>query len=166
MPTPTYTLIASNVVSASSSSVTFSSISSSYRDLVISVANLQASANGAYLTLTVNNDTGSNYNYLYMQGASAASSANYSSQTYVDDVIRTRNDNNPNALITFFDYAVTDKHKTFLIRSGNTYSTYAVKAMTGRWASTSAITSIELKINNGVYTINANTVVSLYGIVS
>ena len=71
----TYTLISSNTLSASAASVTFSSIPSTYTDLVLRVsARTDVNANDQ-IVLQINTDTGTNYSKtrLYGNGASAGS---------------------------------------------------------------------------------------------
>lgn len=73
----TYTLISSNVLSASAASVTFSSIPSTYTDLVLrmSVRTDRASQPTDGLRGTLNNDTTSNYSNTYLEGSGSAASS-------------------------------------------------------------------------------------------
>jgi hypothetical protein len=59
----------------------------------------------------------------------------------------------------FMDYSATDKHKTFLTRSGS--SGYRTAMTAGRWANTAAITTIQLSLDSGNYA--ADTTFSLWG---
>ena len=72
----TYTLISSNVLSSSAASVTFSSIPSTYTDLVLRWS--ARSDNTSSLRFVLNNDTTANYSRtrLYATGSSALSSRN------------------------------------------------------------------------------------------
>lgn len=160
MPTPTYDLIASNVLSSSASSVTFSSISGSYRDLVLVV---NATAPGNNLNLRFNSDTGTNYSYVWANGngsttvSNSAASQNQmilTSATYLTSV---RNTN----ISQIMDYSATDKHKTVLTRGNGEYGT---EMRAGRWASTSAITSVTAICDGGSF--DANSSFYLYGLVS
>ena len=77
MPT-TYTLIASNVLGSNQSTVTFSSITSAYTDLVflLSTRNTAPSPNvSAYVDLNINGDTSAIYSIrsLYGNGTTAGS---------------------------------------------------------------------------------------------
>jgi hypothetical protein len=74
MPTPTYDLIASNVLGTATSSVSFTSISGSYRDLIIVVNGL---GNGGEINadLRFNSDSGNNYSFVRMRGSGTAASS-------------------------------------------------------------------------------------------
>jgi hypothetical protein len=65
-------------------------------------------------------------------------------------------------VIQFMDYAQTDKHKTVLMRTNRAGG--GVSMIAGRWASTSAITSIVLAPDGGTF--NTGSTFYLYGIVS
>ena len=160
MPTPTYTALANITLGSSASSVTFSSIPATYRDLVL-VMNGTSTA-GSYAFLRFNSDTGSNYSYLFMHGdgASAVSSA-FSSQTqgYIANI----DAGAINATLTqIMDYSATDKHKTFLSRNGQGGG--LVIATAGRWANTSAVTSMSVTMNTGSF--STGHTFALYGIAS
>lgn len=77
MPSPTYTLIASNTLSSSAASVTFSSIPSTYTDLEIrwSVRSTNAS-DFENIIIEFNSDTGSNYSRTSLTGSGSAASSN------------------------------------------------------------------------------------------
>lgn len=161
MPTTTYTPIASQTLNTATSTVTFSSIVGTYRDLIIIVdAGCTAIAE---LNCVVNSDFSSNYfwvsagasNIIISQSSSGATSAmrftergSYSSGQQVQHIIH------------FLDYSQTDKHKTVLAR--NNGSATGVGMLANRWASTSAITTIQLYPNSGSFT--AGSTFALYGI--
>jgi hypothetical protein len=163
MPTPTYDLIASNVLGSAVSSVTFSSISSSYRDLIL-VINSAASA-GVYINLRFNSDTGSNYYWSVMGGDG---SATISTSDSMVDRLRIgyssypSSGNNSLQIAQIMDYSATDKHKTVLSR-GNQAAT-GVDAVAGRWASTSAINSVTALLGSGTFSVGGSFY--LYGLVS
>jgi hypothetical protein len=58
------------------------------------------------------------------------------------------------------DYSATDKHKTVLSRANNAAN--GVTAIAGRWASTSAITSIVLTFQSS--SLATGSTVALYGV--
>jgi len=148
MATPTYTALATTTLSGTDTEVLFSSIPSGFRDLV-----LVADANAAQsdLRLRINGDTGSNYNWLYAEGTgSGATSSSSSNQTSIGYFYVTTGQPFV-SVIQFMDYSATDKHKTLLLR--NNKNTERVSMIAGRWASTSAITSISLfTLPSGGYT--------------
>ena len=158
--------LANLTLGSAASTVTFASIPATYRDLVLVsfVPSLSGSptAKGAYLRL--NGDTGSNYNtvYMYGNGSSTGSDPETNSNTLFWGAFPAAGgiDN-----FTILDYAQTDKHKSTLGRAnGNGASTWAYA---GRWASTSAVTSIALTSpDTGSDQFAIGSTFSLYGVVS
>ncbi len=73
MATPTYHLIDSTVLSSSASSVTFSSISQDYRDLILVATGTTSTA--TYRAVQLNGDTGSNYSYVNAAGDGSATNS-------------------------------------------------------------------------------------------
>lgn len=161
-----YDLIASNVLGSATSAVTFSSIPQTYRDLVFTISG-QATTGLIYAYITTSNNTGT-YNYVYATGRGSNSTATGAPG---DNKIQVPGDSSywGNTLFTsvvgnVMDYSTSDKHKTFLIRSGATTSSGAVEMMAARYPSTSAITSLTFTMNAGNWA--TNTAFYLYGIVS
>jgi len=160
-----YTALANVTLGSSAATVTFSSINSGYRDLVL-VADMGATSSDA-LNCRVNGDTGSNYNYIFAKGnGSAASSSSGTSQTaiglagFANGVTNTTR---TMLQISFQDYSVTDKHKSLLIRVNNAATSDIGTIMNaGRWASTSAITSFVIYPGSGSFT--TGTSFALYGV--
>ena len=145
MATPTYTLIDSEVLASSASSVTFGSLNTlaaGYKDLVLAL-NISATAT-AGVNLRVNSDAGSNYNYVwaYGNGSVTGSSSGTLAQFSISPFSSPDTTFAGNYLVQFFDFSVTDKHKSILSRSNNANSGTAMYA--GRWANTAAITSVEV----------------------
>jgi len=159
VPTPTYDLIASNVLGSSASSVTFSSIPATYRDLVL-VMEVTCSNNGSAL-VRFNSDSGSNYSRVRMLGdGSAAYSSSNSGDTSFDGI--NTSTSTIFAQLQVMDYSATDKHKSMLCRTGRASS--EVIALAARWANTSAISSMSITQNGGNF--NTGSSFYLYGIVS
>jgi hypothetical protein len=156
VPSPTYTPLATVTLGSSASSVTFSSISATYRDLVI-VLDGTATAN-TVLRFRYNGDTGNNYERVGMSGngtsASPFSGVNTSLRLVGWRTART------NAIHQVMDYSATDKHKTSLTRANATDSETVAAA--GRWANTAAITSIELSLDANQFA--TGSTFALYGI--
>jgi hypothetical protein len=163
MATTTYIPLATVTLTSTDSFIVFSSIPDSFRDLII-VSRARNSVAANYL-MQMNSDTGSNYSTQRLQGnGSAASAATTSSQTSLrlngfDDVITTFSNL---VIIQIMDYSATDKHKTVLAR--NNTASLGVTAVAGRYASTSAITSVTLFPSSGSFQIDSTF--SLYGIAS
>lgn len=161
MPTATYTPLANLTLGSSAASVTFSSISQSYRDLVLVVTSKTVST-GASCILRFNNDSGSNYYGIDASG-NGTSTFSYSygpsSYIYIGDNPVVNTNNNFNAIMHIMDYATTNKHKTTLGRINN--STY-VETAVGRWANTGAITTAVVSVSSDSFA--AGSTFALYGI--
>jgi hypothetical protein len=158
MPTPTYTPLATVTLGSSTSSLLFSSIPSSYRDLVLVIGgNTSATAE---VQLRFNSDSGSNY--FAVRGLGFTGGVYTDSNTSVTSTaaIASIGTSNNTVIQHIMDYSATDKHKNVLARS--MIGTSDVVMGTARWASTSAITTINVLISTGTYSIG--TVFSLYGI--
>lgn len=147
--------LATITLGASQSTVTFSSISGSYRDLRLIISNIT----GSIATRTVFNGdtTAANYNSVtaYGDGATASSTSVSGTRAYLNLHFNAASEN---WLIDIMDYSATDKHKTVLAKL--TDSTSASQMASGRWGSTAAITSIALTSPIG-YPIGS--VFTLYG---
>ena len=157
----TYTPIASTTLTAAAASYTFSSIPSTYTDLlIIAVGNSTAAAD---LWMQVNGDTGSNYSTTQLSGTGTSAlsqrSANRTNfninfNAYMSTTVAA------NYIIQLQNYSNTTTNKTILARSSN--ANQGVDATVGLWRSTAAITSITL-LNNGSTFASGSTFV-LYGV--
>jgi hypothetical protein len=163
MPTPTYTALANITLGSSASSVTFSSIPATFRDLVMVINGSLVSANEFYYRF--NADSGSNYSVVTAQGFSSPSSSSFTSNKLVPWAPNNLVANQPFVLTTsFMDYSATDKHKTSLHRIGGQAGGETWVAMTaGRWANTAAINTIRVEAGANF---NAGATFALYGIAS
>lgn len=157
MPTNTYTPLANLTLGSAAASVTFSSISQAYRDLILVVDGTVGSA--ALLGLQFNSDTGSNYSYIRALGYSGgtASSAGTDTFTSYAGVIGT---SQSVGTFNIMDYSASDKHKSVLVRSMSGVAETWMGA--ARWANTSAITSVKVLLNTS--SLNAGTTLSLFGV--
>ena len=158
MPTSTYVALATTTLSGGETSVTFSSIPATYRDLVIQ-GTTKAGAEIALFIAFNSDTTAANYSYVYMLGngsstSSVASGANrlVSSTTTSFSTFR----------VQAMDYSATDKHKNYLSRAD--VSAAFTYALAGRWANTNAITSVAITTASNSF--SADTTFSLYGIAS
>jgi hypothetical protein len=164
MPTPTYTPLATVTLGSAAASVTFGSIPATYRDLIIVTDTLNSSGS-ENMKMRFNSDSGASYTSIGLRGnGSTASSGSFanSSFAYADNVAFADASNRHNHIIQFLDYSATDKHKHFLSRANN--SSRGVDLIAGRWANTSAITTIMFFYEVG--NINSGSRFDLYGIVS
>jgi hypothetical protein len=165
MPTSTYDLIASNVLGSTSTSVTFSSldtVAAGYRDLVLVC---QTTSDSPQMNLRFNSDSGANYNRVIAQGngsvASSTSSTNATALVLGGDA-QNQPSNPMLTIVAIFDFQTTDKHKSILVRANQADTGTTMTA--GRWASTTAITS--LTILSGTNPFKVGSSFYLYGIVS
>lgn len=155
--TATYEKIASNTLGSNTVTVTFSSISGSYTDLVVIINGYMTSGAG-YGLVRVNSDTGANYSRTFMQGNGSTVSSSRNSNdnsTY----ITLYNTNSAIAIFNFMNYSNTTTYKTILSRDGGTEgSTIATVSL---WRSTSAINSISfISASNFI----SGTTFTIYGI--
>jgi hypothetical protein len=157
-----YVPLANVTLGTTALSVTFSSISQSYRDLVL-VA-FSATTSESNFWIQINGDTGNNYSAVNMVGdGSSTYSQNLSTGTYnYFDVAGGLGDAaGQTFIINFMDYSATDKHKTVLWRNGK--GSAGAQAEVGRWANTSAITSILID-QYLVRVFGAGSTFALYGV--
>lgn len=157
------TALANLTLGSNATSMTFSSIVGTYRDLLLVCNFTNATADGDYVAVKINSDTGSNYNSVTLLGdGNTASSANYSSSTLGWLTVGGGFDLARGQLHTiFFDYAQTDKHKNYITRNGT--ASKGTEAVAARWASTSAITSLNIYSVNG-WSFATGSTFALYGV--
>jgi len=156
----TYTPIATTTLGSAAASYTFSSIASTYTDLVL-IINGKTTASGEQATVRYNSDTGNNYSAtsIYGDGSSAASGRS-SNISFVPN--GWFNATVPaTTIIQVQNYSNTTTYKTSIMRSNDT-SSY-IQANVGLWRSTSAINSIVIALSSGGNWATGTTF-TLYGI--
>jgi len=157
----TYTPIATTTLGSAQATVTFSSISGSYTDLVLIIGGKNASSDQGIVTQVGNGsiDTGSNYSTTYLIGdGTNATSGRASSAT---SIIAGRMDNVAStSIINYMNYSNTTTYKTVLGR-GNDGA--LVIQHVGLWRNTAAINTINV-FNLSSVNFAAGTVLTLYGI--
>lgn len=170
MPTSTYDLIASTVLGTGSATVTFSSIPSTYRDLVLVMNCLGTSTSVNTMYARFNSDSGNNYFGTSLYGTNTntvASASNTTGQTEINISDRSNAGFNDTRralyIVNFIDYSATNKHKT-LIQRANSQPSGEVVLQGHRWANTSAINRIDLTAYGQSFA--ATSTFYLYGIVS
>jgi hypothetical protein len=162
MPTPTYRPLATVTLASATSSVTFSSIPATYRDLIL-IINGKATADGSGARMTVNSDTGNNYNSVRMYGFSGSAGSDTASNVGYLDITGLNTSEGYQAVVQIMDYSATDKHKTFLNRTQNSGIT-AVLSQVGRWANTAAVTSVRAYTGSDNWAIGSTF--NLYAVIS
>ena len=156
MPTPTYIPLANLTLGSTASSVTFSSIPATYRDLIL--VHNGALTNTDNIVWRANGDTGSNYSIVQGLGVSSGTSSN-SSASRTSGLAGSSYTQQSANITQWLDYSATDKHKTSLGRANSPTSEVGMSA--SRWANTAAITSLTLL---GAFA-SGNTF-SLYGVIA
>lgn len=155
----TYEPIATYTLSSSGNGATFSSIPSTYTDLILVVNGSLNTTN--YLTLTLNADTAGNYSYTSLTGnGTSASSARGSNNGYAFGGQFTTSQSV--AIWHIQNYSNTTTYKTVLNRN-NAASGY-VDAVVTMWRNTAAINTVYISSGNGSATFTSGSTFTLYGI--
>lgn len=162
MPTPTYIPLANLTLSGSASSVSFSSISQSYKDLVLVV---EASAStAADLYMRFNSDTSVYYQWQFMcNSGSMATAGGGASTDYSRSTVQSYMTTSEKtfSLFNISSYSSSSLNKSFTVRSNR--AGQGVDAIAGVWTKTTAISSVMVYPNSGTF--NAGSTFALYGIV-
>jgi hypothetical protein len=158
----TYEAIATQTLSSSQTTVTFSSISQEYTD-IIAVLNLTSV--GDNMLGRVGNgsiDTGNNYSSTRVGGnGSSASSSRSSSTSYlIFDGSAYLNTARATYVIQYMNYTNNTTKKTILARGNN--SSVGVDAVVLTWSSTSPINTISFNSSSNQYL--TGSTFTLYGI--
>lgn len=161
MPTLTYIPLATKTLVATATSVTFSSISQTYRDLVLVAQIKTVDSNNVYLR--INADAANTYSSVFMIGSGASATAGtFATVGYMD----VSSGSTPSSTVfgqialNIMDYSATNKHKTILRRTDQ--SADGTSAAVQRWPSTVAITSLQFYAQSGNLGIGSSF--TLYGI--
>lgn len=167
----TYTLIASTTVGAGgASSIDFTSIPSTYTDLVVKHSTRYTSNGDGSVYLQFNGDTGSNYNDRMLYGDPFASSAGSVSNTnrtfsYAGSVnFSTMTANTFSSNEIYIPNYTSSNSKSYSVDGvSETNGAQAYEVMVaGRWSGTSTITSIKIFPASGTFV--QYSTATLYGI--
>jgi hypothetical protein len=166
MPTPTYTALANLTLTGTDSEVVFTSIPSGYRDLILIIGNMTSTAANT-LYCRVNGDTGSNYGYMLALGTGSVTDSFGSTSTAAGLLLGAGagipSGTGTTCVAQFLDYSATDKFKTALSRFSN--SAGEASMQTSRWASTTAINSLTLRVSpSGSF--QSGSTFSLFGVIA
>jgi hypothetical protein len=157
----TYDKIATNTLGSAASTVTFSSIPSTYTDLVLVAAPLSSAAEE--MVMQFNGDTSAVYSATILWGSGTAAGSirstaqNSAVLNYYGSVGSTQN----NQLFSIMNYANTTTFKTVIGRANRSDS--GVDATVALWRNTAAINSVALKLKNSNNFLTGSTF-NLYGI--
>lgn len=149
------------------STITFSSIPSTYKHLQVRMSMIGASG-GSLIVANFNSDTGANYTWHSLQGQGTTASGyngtgNSYSRWFGRDV--GTSSTAPTVLVAdILDYTNTNKNTTVRVLSGiDTNGSGEVGLSSSLWINTAAITSITVKTHDGV-NFAAGTKIALYGV--
>lgn len=158
----TYTPIATTTLGSATNSITFSSIPSTYTDLVLVFNGSMASA--ADLLMQFNSDTATNYSDTILQGngTSATSSRDTSQTSMTLGITGTGKTNIFTSIANIQNYSNTTTYKTVLVRVSE--ASTLTGAVVNLWRKTpEAINTIKV-YGNGSVNISAGSIATLYGI--
>jgi hypothetical protein len=160
----TYTQIASTTLTATTNEVNFTSIPSTYTDLVFVIQAKVDVAND--LQFEFNADAGTNYSYtvIYGTGSSAGSYRASSKQFGLLDFYGTPDTTAGSSthIMQIMNYANTTTYKTALSRSNR--ASGGVDAIVNLWRSTAAINRVSFYIGNQTQNFLSGSTLNLYGI--
>jgi hypothetical protein len=164
--TNSYESIATVSLSGTQSTISFSSIPSTYKHLQLRGIGLSNAANQRDVWVTLNSDSGANYSWHRLTGngsvaeSDAGASANYMILARVSE---SGVSNLGAFVIDILDYADTNKYKTARSLAGrDANGSGSVWLDSGSWRSTSAVNSISLKPQSDSW--NQYSHIALYGI--
>jgi hypothetical protein len=170
--TNSYESIATVTVgSGGSSTISFTSIPSTYKHLQIRAISRsdRASTAGDGMIVRFNSDTGSNYAYHYLDGNGSSATAGSDSNVTSMIIPRSGSANQTSGIfgvtvLDALDYTNTNKFKTIRTLGGNDANGSGVVALfSGLWRNTNAITSITIDQQNGTNFVQ-HSHFALYGI--
>jgi hypothetical protein len=158
----TYEPLATTTLGSATNSITFSSISQSYTDLVLVCNGLANTASS--FDIQVGNgsvDTGSNYSINLIAGDGSSASAYKENNTNACQQMGIVYTTPMMSIIHFMNYKNTSIYKTLLSRNNN-LGFRGAAATVGLWRSTAAINTI--KIGTGGANMSIGFTATLYGI--
>jgi len=159
----TYEPIATNTLGSNTTTITFSTISGAYTDLVLVCQIQKSTATGTYLQMRFNSDTGSNYSTTFLSGnGTSAISWRDSNRTDINLDYYAAPQNNSWTIrnISINNYSNTTTYKTVLNRAND--ASQGTDAGVHLWRSTAAISTITLTMPSNDF-ITGSTF-TLYGI--
>ena len=160
----TYTPIATTTLGSATNSVTFSSIPSTYTDLIL-IESFQFTSTGSQSRMSFG-DTSTLYSVTTLRGdGSAANSARFTAQPVIANTPGNTNATaniQVNGIRHIMNYANTTTFKTVIQRYND--SSEQLTAVVGLWRNTAAISTIVLASLSGNYA--SGSTFTLYGIAS
>ena len=162
----TYQKVQSVTLRRTQATVTFSSISGAYTDLVLVLSPIANTASNSYPTLIFNSDTGSNYSRTFIRGNGTTPSTDKAANESLGYLIGgnvVQTDSAFNGIVHINNYSNTTTYKNWLARTNSATGTNAsIEFTVGMWRSQSAITSIAISIGSNSFV--SGSTFTLYGI--
>lgn len=162
----TYEPIATTTLGSAAITITFSSVPSTYTDLVLILV-ASASTNSRTVWLRFNSDSGTNYSTTQLYGSGTAAGSDSTNNFSAINIAGAANMSStiPHLYnINIFSYGGSTNKTILSTKSGDNNGSGYVATNVGLWRNTSSITSITLQCGNGVDTFNVGTTATLYGI--
>jgi hypothetical protein len=160
----TYEPIATQTLGSAAATVTFSSIPSTYTDLVVVLNLLPDSGTLAFIRTTLNNDSGSNYSFTFLlgTGSSAISGRATSTASLIGDYTFGASTTIPTTTImNIQNYSNTTTNKTAITRMSDQNAGF-VGSYASLWRNTGAVNRLDFNAVIGSY--KAGSTFTLYGI--
>ena len=156
----TYEKVQSTTLDSTQSSVSFTSISGAYTDLVLIINPIANAASDSYPYIRFNSDSSTNYSRTFFRGTGTATSADRASNEdrgYLigGNVVQTNN--------AFNGIVNINNYSSYSSRTNSPTGTNAsAEGLVGMWRSTSAITSITIYCGSNSFV--SGSTFALYGI--
>jgi len=161
----TYTPIATTTLGGAAATVTFSSIPSTYTDLVL-VCNVKSTTtSNAYLNVRYNSDTSNNYSVTVLRGNGSSASSTRGSNTsvaYLNYTYAMPTSMETAIISQIQNYSNSTTYKTAINRSN--IASQGVEALVTLWRNTAAINNIVVSTDNGGAILDTGSTFTLYGI--
>ena len=165
----TYTPIATSTYGSDAGAFSFTSIPSTYTDL-IAVLNIRSkkAASTGFLCSRMNSDSGSTHSYTILTGSGSSASSSRNTNVSWDSFAEIAGNNAASGVYStviyhIMNYANTTTNKTLIARVNEAGSN--VSAQVGLWRSTSAMTSLQFFDYDGA-NFAAGSSFTLYGVKS
>jgi hypothetical protein len=161
----TYEAIATQTLGSAAASVTFSSIPSTYTDLVLIISGRVSATSGNNVSgLVFNGDSASNYSMTRLTGDGSSAASDRTATSYAGwcFIANSTSSELTPVIYNIQNYSNTTTHKTTIGRGSAASS--LVSAVVSTWRNTAAINSIQVVQSSTTWV--ANSTFSLYGIAS
>jgi hypothetical protein len=164
----TYEPIQTQTLGSNTTTVSFTSIPSTYTDLVLVCVPAAQDADFNAMIMRFNSDSSALYSYTFLRGNGTSATSSRSSgdtRIYISEFALSNVVGDQNIIVQIQNYANTSTNKTLLARSNRASS--SLEATVGLYRSTSAISRIDLETSAGATNqIKSGSTFTLYGIKS